>query len=210
MIQLQVLSKVLQSGNDDILIENLLGVEHFVGYENEYKFIVDHKDKYGNIPDKATFLAQFPEFEIVDVNESDHYLVDTIQEEYLFTKSVPVMQKMSELLKTDANAAAEYLQSQIGNLQPNYHLGGTDIIAQATTRYDEYLDRKANQHKWYFETGFRELDDIIHGIQRGEEFLYYLQELIKVSLGYLLRCVLMCGRQAIMLDMSALKCQQVV
>jgi replicative DNA helicase len=147
----------------------MLGVEHFVGYEKEFNFIQNHKDKYGNVPDKATFLAEFPDFDLVEVNESDRYLVDTIREEHLYYRSIPVIQKAAELLKSDSNAAAEYMMQQSAMLQPNYELGGMDIVSQAAVRFEEYKDRKANQDKWYFETGFKELDDIIHGLQRGEE-----------------------------------------
>ena len=169
MVALQILNKVLQTADDSILDDNMLTVEYFTGYENEYKFIQEHKERYGNIPDKETFLAKFPEFELVEVHESDRYLIETLQEEYLYAKSVPVIQKAAELLQTDSNAAAEYMASKMNNLQPNYHIGGTDIVKGAEDRYEEFLSRRDKQKDWYFESGFQELDDIIHGIQRGEE-----------------------------------------
>jgi replicative DNA helicase len=60
------------------------------------------------VPDKATFLSKF-DMELVDVTESDKYLIDTLKEEYLYYKSVPIIQQAAELLKTDSNLAAEYL-----------------------------------------------------------------------------------------------------
>lgn len=171
MVTLQIISKILQTGSNAIVEENLLGVDYFVGYEKEFTFIQNHKEKYGNVPDKATFLSEFPEFDLVEVNESDRYLVDTVREENLYYRSIPVIQKAAELLKTDSNAAAEFMMQQAPMLQPNYQLGGMDIVSQAKVRFEEYKDRKANQDKWYFESGFQELDDIIHGLQRGEELL---------------------------------------
>ena len=171
MVSLQIISKVLASQNLGIIQDNLLSKDYFVGYENEYDFIMQHYAEYSNVPDKATFLSKFPDFELVEVNESDRYLVDAIREEYLYYKSVPVVQKIAELLKTDANAAAEYMVSEMRNLQPNYKLGGVDIIQQAETRYEEFKERKENQSNWFFTSGFPELDDQIHGIQRGEELL---------------------------------------
>ena len=169
MVQLQILNYILQKADDSILTENELTSDYFLGYEAELKYIQEHKEKYGNVPDKETFIEKFPNFDIIEVNESPKYLVDTIREEHLYTVSVPVVQKFAELLKTDANAAAEYLKSQTQYLQPNYTIGGIDITKQADKRYSEYIDRKQNQKNWYFESGFTELDDIIHGIQRGEE-----------------------------------------
>lgn len=171
MVSLQIINKVLASQDYTIIEKNLLTQEYFVGYENEYKFLQDHVNKYGNVPDKESFLSMFPEFEFVEVNESDSYLVDTIREEYLYYKSVPVLQKAAELLKTNANQAAEYMVKELKNLQPNYNLGGVDIIADAGIRYNEFVERKHNQNDWFFTCGFEELDDLWHGLQRGEEFV---------------------------------------
>ena len=169
MVQLQLLNFILQKQDDSILTDNQITPDYFLGYEAEINFIAAHKEKYGNVPDKETFLEKFPNFEILEVNEPERYLVDTIREEHLYTASVPVVQKFAELLKTDANEAAEYLKKQMVYLQPNYNIGGVDIIQQAQQRYTEYQDRKDNKKQWYFESGFLELDNIIHGIQRGEE-----------------------------------------
>ena len=171
MVALQILNKVLQSRDDSIIQNNLLTVEHFSGYEDEFTFIEEHKEKYGNVPDRETFKAKFPDFEFVDVYEPDNYLLDTLEEEFLYSQSVPVLQRYAELLKSDANAANEYLQSQMTKLHPRYSIGGTDIVAGADARYEEYLSRKDKQSEWYFESGFKELDDVTHGIQRGEELM---------------------------------------
>lgn len=171
MIALQVLSKVIASKDISFLEDNVLTVDYFVGYEDEYNFIVNHFRDYGNVPDKATFLSKFPDIELVEVAESDNYLIDTIREEHLYYQSIPVVQHIAELLKTDANAAAEYMIHAVKELEPSYKLGGIDIIAQAEERYTEFLERKDKQEDWFFPTGFQELDDAIHGLQRGEELV---------------------------------------
>ena len=169
MVQLQIISKILSTGKNDIIEDNLLDESYFVGYEEEYKFIQEHLRQYGNVPDKATFLSKFPEIELVEVSETDRYLVDTIREEYLYYQSVPVIQKAAELLKTDSNAASEYMVHALQALQPNYQLGGVDIISDAQSRFEQFKERKEHQEEWFFTTGFEELDDLIHGIQRQEE-----------------------------------------
>lgn len=169
MVSLQILSKILASSDNSIVEDNMLNEDYFPDYLEEFKFIQSHIDKYGNVPDKATFLSQFPDIELVDVQESDQYLIDTIREEYLYRKSVPVIEKWEELLRTDSNAASEYLNHELSKLQPNYSIGGTDIIAQASSRFDQFVERKEHQADWFFESGFKELDELIHGIQREEE-----------------------------------------
>ena len=89
----------------------------------------------------------------------------------MYHRSAGVLQKFAEMLQTDSNAANEYLNSQMGFLQPTYSVKATDIIAEAHTRYDEYIERKQHQDEWFFTTGFPELDDIIQGIQRTEELV---------------------------------------
>lgn len=168
MVALQILCKCLQTGNIDIIENNSLDENYFTEYIDEYKFIVDHYKEYGNTPDRSTFLSKF-DIELVDVKESDRYLVDTIREEYLYSKLVPVMNKIQDLIQEDSNAAVEYLMSQLKTLQPNYKLGGVDIISQALDRYNEFVERKENQKQWFFTTGLEELDELIHGIQRREE-----------------------------------------
>lgn len=169
MVALQIISKILETNDNSIIEDNLLSEEYFVGYETEYNFIQGHMKQYGNVPDKATFIAQFPQIELVEVTESDRYLVDTIREEYLYYKSVPVIQKAAELLKTDSNAASEYLINAMKELSPNYSLGGIDIATDAEVRFEEFVERKEHQRDWFFTCGFPELDDLIHGIQRKEE-----------------------------------------
>lgn len=169
MVALQILNKILSTKDFSIVEDNLLTEDYFVGYTDEFQFIKDHVKQYGTVPDKETFLSKFPEIDLIEVTESDRYLVDTIREECLYYKSVPIIQKAAELLKTDANAAAEYMIHSLRDLQPSYRLGGVDIIADAQDRYDQFIERKTHQEEFFFTCGFEELDDLIHGIQREEE-----------------------------------------
>lgn len=171
MITLQIINKVLQTGDIKLINKNALTEEYFVGYETEFNFIVDHFNKYGNIPDKATFLAQFEEFSFVDVTETDKYLLDTLYEEHLYYKSVEVVQKVAELLKHNSNDAVEYLHSQLPNLEIAATTEGTDIINQADERYKIYLEKMNADNPWYITTGFEELDDILNGWAKGEELI---------------------------------------
>lgn len=169
MVALQIISKILNTKDYSIIEKNNLTKDYFIEYQDEIEFIFNHIKEYGTVPDKASFLSKF-DLELVDVQESDRYLVDTIREEYLYYKSIPVIQKAAELLQTNSNEAAEYLISAMNDLKPTYS-AGIDIIADADLRYEQFLERKQNQDNWFFTTGFEELDDLIHGIQRGEELI---------------------------------------
>ena len=172
IVSVQIISKLLETKDHSILSENGLTKDYFVGYEKEIDFINEHFDHYGIVPDKATFFSKFPEFEPVEVQESDRYLVDTIREEYAYTIGVPVLQKSAELFKTDANEAVQYMIQAARAIPVSYQIGATDIVSQAEKRYDEFIERKTSEKEWYFTTGFPELDDEIYGLQRGEEFVF--------------------------------------
>lgn len=170
MVSLQILNKIISTKDISIIIDNNLTIDYFLEYEDEYSFIKEHFDNYKNVPDTETFINKFPDFELLEVNESDRYLVDAIREEYLYSKSVPVIKKAAELLKSDSNEASRYLQSELVNLTPNYITPYVDII-HSNSRVEMFEDKSNNKDKWFIPTGFEELDDIIYGWQCGEEFV---------------------------------------
>lgn len=170
MVQLQLLNKVLQTKDISIITENNLTSEYFLEYEDEFLFLQNHYETYKLIPDIETFISNFPEFEQLIVNETDRYLIDTLREEYLYSKTVPVIKKAAELLKADANEASRYLQSELSNLTPNYTTPFVDII-HSDSRLKIFEDKSNNKDSWFIPTGFPELDDIVGGWQQGEEFV---------------------------------------
>ena len=170
MVQLQLLNYVLASKDISILIKNNLTKDYFIEYQEEYEYIKNHYDTYKNVPDTETFLNQFQDFNLIEVAESERYLVDTIREEYLYAKAVPVIKKAAELLKGDANAASQYLQSELQNLTPNYTTPFMDII-HSDERIKMFESKSQDVNKWYVTTGFPELDDIVCGWQKGEEYV---------------------------------------
>lgn len=173
MISLQIINKILNTGDCSILNRYALTEEYFPGYEQEYRFIQQHVDGYKKVPDMATFLDKFPEFEIIEVNESEEYLVNTIREENLYYKSVNVVQNVAEKLKVNADDAVNYLLQQVETLKPSQVVTGIDIIANAKERLKTYKDKQTEERPYYIPTGFRELDDLLGGWAKGEEFVVF-------------------------------------
>ena len=170
MIELQVLSRVLKERNASILTLNGITEDYFITYPDEYAFIMDHIREYGNVPDKETFLSKFSNFTLVDVTESDKYLIEAFNEEHLYSLTVPVINKLADIIQTDSKAAVEYLQSQLPSLIQNNVVLGVDIVSQARERQREWQERRENKERFCIPTGFEELDEITGGWQRGEEF----------------------------------------
>lgn len=173
MIAVQILNKILASGSSEIITRNSLTAEYFVGYEAEYSFIMDHQATYNKVPSVITFVAEFPEFPILEVTESDRYLIDAINEEHLYYTAVPVIQKAAELLKTDSTTAVDYLRSQLPTLSVQTQTTGEDIISKAGSRLQVYKDKMAGGRAWTITTGFEELDTVLNGWARGEELVVF-------------------------------------
>ena len=170
MVEMQVLSKVLNNKDISLITNNNLTEDYFLNYVDEYNFILNHYARYGNVPDLETFLDKFPDFQVVKVSENDEYLITTIREEAQYAKTVPIINKVADLLQTNAYDAVDYLRSVLPTLDISKDNVGTNIIKNATDRYNEYLER-ANGNNKFLSTGFLELDEIVGGLNRGEEFV---------------------------------------
>ena len=73
IIQNQFINKILASKDPTLITLNNLTDEFFSDYKDEFNYIKNHLQRYGNIPDEATFLNIFPDFDIIPVNESNKY-----------------------------------------------------------------------------------------------------------------------------------------
>lgn len=171
MVVLQLINKIIETSNMKLITNNNLSREHFLGYENEFDFIQHHFEKYGKVPDKETFLSEFKDFDLLEVNESEKYLIDKLNEEWLYYKTVPVVQKVAELLKSNSDIAVEYLLSEIPNLKGLQHQESVDIIKQADKRLAVYEEKLKGKSLKYITTGFEELDTLFKGFAKGEELV---------------------------------------
>ena len=170
LISVQVISKVIASKSYSLIEDNLLDETYFRGYEEEFNFIKNHHAEFGKVPDEISFLDKFPDFQLVEVEDSDRYLIDTIREQHLYLNFVPAFQKTAEILKTDANAAAEYMMNALKeDLQPSYSFSDTEIVATVGERVENSEYMRQSPAEWFIPTGFPEIDEDINGWQRGEE-----------------------------------------
>lgn len=171
LVGLQILNKILKSKDPSIIINNDLTESHFISCEHYYNFIMNHYRRWGNVPDMTTFLDEFEDFQPMDVAESDEFLVDKIQEEFLYAKLVPVLQQSANLIQSNSVDAFEFLKASLNTLTPKTGSYGVDIIAQAEERYEEYVNKQNAETPWMMPTGFKELDDVVGGFSKGEEFV---------------------------------------
>lgn len=173
LVSQQTICKILNTKDFDFIVDNAIDSSYFIGCEKEFEFIKDHYNRYKSIPDVETFKSKFNNFDIIEVSEPDTYLLNKLREEHLAQTTIPIVKKTAELYKEDANKAVEYILSNLNNVQINYGIEGIDIIKNAEERLLELKDKQKNKDNWYFSFGLEELDELLGGIQRGEELITF-------------------------------------
>lgn len=170
MVTLQILNKILQTKNFDIVLKNRLTSDYFADYEEEFNYLKTYYKNYQKIPDTETFLEKFPDFDIISVQEPDVALLEVLEEQFLYGKLASVVKKSAELLKDNSLDARAYLCSQLKSLPLLKGNNGTDIVATAQTRLD-LVKTKQENGTGFIKTGFNELDEVIFGIEPTAELV---------------------------------------
>ena len=169
MIQLQVINYLLNTRDSSMLQINNITDEFFDDYKEEYKFIASHLKEYGNIPDKVSFLDKFPNFDIIEVNESSDYLIDKLYDDRNTRKLASIFNNIREkLVNGDVDGAMELYTTSTDSIVKAKHVEAVDITKD-TSRYESYLERAEDFSKFFVKTGFTELDEIIGGWDKQEE-----------------------------------------
>ena len=169
--QLQVLNWILTTRDSTLITTKGLTKDYFPQYSAEFAFINNHFLQYNQIPDYPTFLKVFPNFEVLEVNESIEYLINELTREKTEVYVAGVFNKVRDLItsgKTDE--AVKVIFDATNNLSNNSHLDAVDIL-EDTSRYDDYLEKCNDFSKYYLTTGLKELDDIIGGFDRQEDYV---------------------------------------
>lgn len=170
MIQLQVLNYLLETKDSSMLQINNLNKDFFEDYVDEYLFIDNHLKQYGTIPDKASFLDKFNNFDVIQVSENTNYLIDKLYEDRNARKLAGIFNNVREkLMSGEVEEAMNLYTTSADSIVTAKHLQSVDIT-QDTSRYDTYVDRADDFYKFYVKTGFPELDEIIGGWDKNEEY----------------------------------------
>lgn len=160
-IELQVISKILTS-------ENQLEIDTLCGYDPSYysifrpqiEFILNHKAKYGSVPDTFTFLSEFPDTSLVQVDEPLAFLSHEMRKNKQHIIMMETFNKIKLLSASDIEAAWSYIGNQydrVSRLDGNRPM---DIIKDAQIRADQVAEY-ARQSR--IPTGFAEIDKLMYG-----------------------------------------------
>ena len=173
MIEQSLICKLLEAPDFEIFRANGVLPEMFLTCKAEVHFIENHFNLYKQMPDKTTFLSEFKDFQMLQVDESVEYLVYKLKEAYTYTKIVPIIQTASDKVRDDSIKAIEYIKAELENLSKQVPTGvnrdGYDIITNAKDRLREYKKRCESKGMIGIPTGIPQLDEITNGWLWGEE-----------------------------------------
>ncbi len=163
LIQLQIINRIIAKKDTNTLLSKGLTSAYFPKYKAEFEFLVNHYNTYNQLPDLTTFLKVFPEFEVIEVDESIDYLLNELYKEFNANALAKSFNRIRELLingKTDE--AINVLNKSAANITVSKNLEAVDIF-QDISRYNEYVDKCNNFEDHFVSTGFKELDNSFGG-----------------------------------------------
>lgn len=171
-IELQIISKILTSDSEEE-INTLCSYDdsYYSVFKRQIQFILDHKFRYGNVPDVFTFQAQFIDDNItlVEVTESLEFLEAEIKKNKQHIIFLETFNKLKDLSSGDIQDVWKYLGVQYDNAMKLDSSEPMDIIKQAPERAEAIIEfsRKAR-----IPTGFAEIDKLMYGgLSTVEELL---------------------------------------
>lgn len=192
-----MLNYILQTGDTSLLMVNSIDDSFFSDYPEEYNFIRNHLSQYGQVPDKLTFANQFEDFDWIEVNENPNYLIDELYRDRNKRTLAKVFNGVRDRINSgDVEGAMALFTSSSQDLVASTHIDSVDIIRDQT-RYDAYLERTQDFNKFYVKTGFKELDELIGGWDRLEEYATIVARPGVGKSWVLLRCAMSAAEQGL-------------
>lgn len=160
-IELQVISKMLTL-DDSQEVDTLCTFDesYYSVFKPHIQFILNHKDKYGDVPDVFTFQAEFPQFQLVQVNEPLAYLVREMNKNKQHIMLVETFNKLKDLGSGDVSEAWQYLSIQCDKASQLDEVRPMNIIKDAPERSQQVIEYSKQSR---IPTGFPEIDKLMYG-----------------------------------------------
>lgn len=161
-VELQVISKILRS-EDEKEIDDLLSFDdtYYSIFRPHIQFIINHKLKYGNVPDIFTFLSQFPDIDsLVECNEPFEYLREQMRLNKMRILFVETFNRIKDANQEDVQNVWLYIRNQCDQVDKLDSLQPMNIIKDAKKRA-KIVEDASKQAR--IPTGFAEIDELFNG-----------------------------------------------
>ena len=135
-----------------------------------WSFVRKHYSEYSEVPTVTTVKDHYPNYAVLDVEDSIDYLLDTMVE---FRRRLLTRQGLENAVEhlqgNDHNAALLAMEQAIAKVNEQGIIGTheIDITKNTEERYKEYLAIQ-NQTFLGIPTGFKDIDEATAGLQGGQ------------------------------------------
>lgn len=160
-IELQVISRILTSDSlDEINILCGFADSYYSVFKEHIQFILNHKERYNDVPDVFTFQAQFPDITLVKVSESLTYLIEELNKNKQHIMLLETFNKLKDLGAGDVTEAWAYLNSQCERVARLDSTKPLNVVKDARERSRQVQEFSKQQR---IPTGFDEIDKVMYG-----------------------------------------------
>lgn len=173
----KLLSKALLDRNLTPLFDHNVGTSWFAD-ENDKKvwiFVREHFTRYGECPSIEVINENYPSYEIVSVNDSIDYLIDSLVASRRKLATANILRSAIEKIDKDQDHEGALLALQSGIVQLDAEgfteTNDVDITKELELekRWNRYQERKANPDSLLgYPTGFPTIDRVTSGLQNGQ------------------------------------------
>ena len=165
-----MICRILTS-EDPVEVDTLCGYDdsYYDTFKKHIQFILNHREEYGNVPDVFTFQAEFPQINLIKVNESIEYLQREISKNKQLILFRQTFNKMKDLGSGDVVLAWQYLQNQCDLAAQLDETHPLDLVKNAHERAEQIIEFNKQAR---IPTGFPEIDKLMYGgLSTVEELL---------------------------------------
>lgn len=160
-IELQVISKILTTESLPEIDELCsLDESYYSIFKPQIHFILEHREKYGEVPDLFTFQSQFPDIQLVKVSEPIAYLESEMRLNKQHIILLETFNKLKDLGSGDTAAAWKYISAQCDRVAELEETKPLDLVKDAKQRADQVLEYSKQTR---IPTGFPEIDKLMYG-----------------------------------------------
>lgn len=164
--EVQAINYILQSGLKSFRSD------YFVDYLKQFEYIEDFYKKYGQLPDKVTFLSKFDNFKIFAVSDPKESILERLREEAFAKKLIPIYNKCSDMIASgNSIEAAKLLEDSISSIKKA--LTSESFKPVNITDYETKvkLYSKVKNDLELISTGYPEINRLIGGWSPEEDLV---------------------------------------
>lgn len=172
--EVKLLSKVIEDRNINVILEKNINESWFSDANDKkmFRFLHDHFSKYQESPSLDVVVENFPTYQLVKVEDSIDYLLDTLVEARRKASIINTLGDAIEVVEKQQDHEGARLILERGLLKMEEdglnQTNDLEITQAAKFAKDQYEFRKNNPGLLGIPTGFSTMDAATSGLQKGQ------------------------------------------